>query len=102
MECSAHPNRAVRFEFVATHAQPFVVETIVVSKARRSIPIPFIDTNHSPALYADAAVGEKIGRIGEYHIEPEIEIFEQFDTIALQKREFTVGGFVIGDYLHAI
>jgi hypothetical protein len=37
------------------------------------------------------AIGEKIRRVGKYHVELEIKFFEKFETITMSKNEIVIG-----------
>ena len=52
-----------------------------------SLKIALIHRNRNSTLYANPAVGKMIRRVGENHIELEIEGVQKFDAISLQERE---------------
>lgn len=89
---SAHPDGAVLLQFVAAGGQPGAIEGIDAFGRASLVPFALVHTHHLAALHADAAVGQEIGRVGKYHVELELKLFQKFDTITVQEGEGAVGG----------
>ena len=95
---AGHPNRAVGFEYSLTASQPFGVEFVVQFRSARDVPVALVHLHHFAGVTGDAAVGEKIRRVGEDGVEPAFGIFggdgvQKLQTVAVIKTdEGVVGG----------
>lgn len=79
-----------------------MVEFIIVFKTVRLIPVALVYGYLLSGLDGNTAVGKKIGRICKNHVELEIELRQDFRTVALHKSKIVIMGFIIGiqhDYL---
>lgn len=70
---AADPNTAVVLELVATQAQPLPIERPHVLLRLPLVPRSLVHTHHLAALQRDAAIGEKIGWVGEDHVKLEVK-----------------------------
>ena len=95
---SVLPNRAVGFQYFLAASQPFGVEFVVQFRSARDVPVAFIHLHHFARMTGDAAVGQKVWRVGKDGVEPAIGIFggdgiEEFEGIAaIKAEEWVVGG----------
>lgn len=96
--CSAYPDGAVGFQFVAAGFKPGAVKLVVFFKAFGLVPGAFVYGDHLSALYAYASVGEMVRRVREDHVKLEFKGIKEFDAVSFQQCESVVGRFVIGDY----
>ena len=80
---AGNPYRAVVLEFVPAQAYPTLVE--VVDLLRRTAPVPFalVDRHDFSGLHADAVVRQEVGRVGEYHVKVEFELWQQIKAVAV-------------------
>ncbi len=51
----------------------------------------FIHAYNFTALQRYSTIGEEIRRVGNYHVELEIKLFEKFETITMSKDEIVIG-----------
>ena len=91
MVSTANPDGAVIFQLVSAEPQPFHVERHHFILRHTLVTLTLVHAHDLSALQRYATVGEEVGWVGEYHVELEIELFQQFDTVAVKKGESMVG-----------
>ena len=62
---TANPNRAIVAQFGTAQGKPLAVELVYVFRSAAFVPIAFIDAYLLSAMHTDAAVTEKVRRIGK-------------------------------------
>ena len=90
---AGHPNRAVGFEHALTASQPFGIEFVVQFRSARDVPVAFIHFDHFTRVTGDAAVREKVWRVGKDGVEPALGIFggdgvQQIQTVSMIQPHF--------------
>ena len=85
---AADPDGAVRLEDTLAATEPFEIEFVVEFRPARFVPITLVHLHHLPGVTGDAAVGEKIRRVGKDAVEAALGIFlgngvEQFEAVAV-------------------
>lgn len=75
---ATYPNRAVVFQLVTAQAQPLHIEGHHILLRLTLIPIAFIHTHHLAAVHRYSTVGQKIRRVGKYHVELEVKLNGKF------------------------
>ena len=66
---SANPNCAIVAQFVAAQGKPLTVKLVDIFRCAAFIPIAFVHAYLLAAMHADAAVTEKVRRIGKDSID---------------------------------
>ena len=90
---AANPNRAVVFEFRTAESKPLAIELVDIFRCAAFVPIAFIDTYLLATMHADAAVAEKVRRIGKNGIDGVVfNLHEPFHAIALQDGKVRICG----------
>jgi len=89
---AGNPDGAVGFQDALRGGEPGAVELVIGIGAAGFVPITFVDRNHFAGVAGDAAVGEEVGRVGEYEVDG---IFrdggEDFEAVALVEAEVVFG-----------
>jgi hypothetical protein len=80
------------FQDALRGGEPGAVELVIGVGTTGFVPIAFVDGNHFAGVAGDAAVGEKIGRVGENEVDG---IFrdggEDIEAVALVEAEVVFG-----------
>ena len=92
---SRNPNRAILLQFIPSKRQPFDVEGIDVILRHALVPVALVHADHLSALHRYAATRQEIRRVGKYHVELEIKLWQQFKRIAANQVEVVGGGFIV-------
>lgn len=71
---AADPHCAVGLEQGLAALEPFGVEFVVEFGAAGFVPRALVHLHHLAGMAGDAAVGEKVGRIGENHVEHAVRV----------------------------
>jgi len=83
---AGNPYRAVRFQDALARFQPVEYELMVFLDSFRFVPFPLVDRNHLAGMAGYPAVGEKVGRVGENHIDGVFRaLIQDFNTVTLQQ-----------------
>jgi len=86
------PDGAVRFENALAGCEPLKIKCVVAVGTAGFVPIALVDGDHFAGVAGDAAVGEKVGRVGEDEVDG---IFrdggEDFEAVALVEAEVVLG-----------
>ena len=91
-----HPDRAVGLQDSAALVKPQEVKRVVADDALRLVPAAFIHAHHTSPDTGDAAIREKIGRIGEDHIHRLIaHPAQQLQRIGLIEPQVAVGTGIV-------
>ena len=102
MVSTANPYCTVIFQFFPTQREPFQIKGIDIFLRPTFIPIAFINAYHLTALHADATTRQKIRRVSKYHVELEIELWQQLKRVATNQVEIVIGGMVKGTNCFAL
>lgn len=90
------PDRAVGLEDALAAGEPFAVEVVVLVRALGFVPVALVHLHHFAGVAGDAAIGEKIGRVGKDAVEAAFGIFggygvEQLEAVAVVEPEAARG-----------
>ena len=91
MISSAHPYCSIVFQLFTAFTYPCPIEGIHVFRSPPFVPLPLIHAHDFPTLHAYSPIAQEIRRVSKYHVELEIELFQQFDTVAVKKGESMSG-----------
>ena len=93
---AADPNRSVGLEDALAGGEPCAVEFVVGVGAARTVPIAFVDADHTAGVAGDSVVGEEIRRVGENQVHAGFGNFcQDFEAVAL--KNFDVMFWVVKD-----
>lgn len=98
---AADPKRAVGLQECLAALEPCGVELVIELGAAGLVPLAFIDLHHLARVAGDAAVGEKVGRVGEDEVEDAVgvlgtEAVHHLETVAVIK-ENAAGVVAVGE-----
>ncbi len=93
---AGNPDGAVVLHLVAAEAYPAFVEVVDFLGRAAAVPFALVDGYDFAGLHGDSVVGEEVGRVGKYHVEVEVELWEQLKGIAMKEGEVMGGGAVVG------
>lgn len=93
------PDGAVGFEHALAALEPCGIEFVIPFPTARFVPLAFVHLHHFACMAGDAAVGEKIRRVGENHVEPAFGIsgrnrIQDGQTVIIIKPDAVCGVFV--------
>ena len=98
---TANPNRAIVAQLGTAQGKPLAVELVDVFRCATFVPIALIDTYLLAAMHADAAITEKIRRIGKDGINGVIlYLCQPFHAIALQNSKIGICAVIYRHPLH--
>ena len=92
MVCAANPYSAIVFEFRTTKRKPLTVEVIDVFWCSTFVPIPFVYTYLFATVYADAAIAEKVRRVGKDGVDRIVlYLIQSLHAISVENGEVEIG-----------
>ena len=98
MVSTANPDGAIIFQLVSAEPQPFHVERHHFILRHTLVPLTLVYAHDLSALQLYATVGEEVGWVGEYHVELEIKLFEELETVTVSEKEVFRWGSVVRVY----
>lgn len=93
--CARDPDGAVVFQLLTAQTNPPTVERRHTLGRAALVPFALVHAHNLSRLVTDATVGQEIGWVGKYHVETELKLLQQLQTVALQQRESPVTRFVV-------
>ncbi len=94
---AADPDGAVGLEYALAGSEPGAIEFVIDFGALGFVPGAFVDADHASGVAGYAAVGEKVGRVGEDEVDGGFRNgSEDFEAIALVEADVVLGVVVDG------
>lgn len=81
---ATYPYCAVVFQLLAAQCNPVMIKFLDVLDGSPLIPISLIHAHDFASLVTDAIIRKEVRRVGKNHVKHEIELGQQFETIAMQ------------------